>query len=266
MNSAAPIEPPHVSRGALRFFTHYTRGYLGRNFHSFRILTAALPPQEIGGSLVIYLNHASWWDPLVCLVLAQEYFPERTSYAPIDATMLKRYAFFRKLGFFGVQQGTARGGISFLRMARALLASSHNALWLTPQGRFTDGRERPLRLQEGLGALAAREPNATFLPLAIEYAFWTEPKPEILAAFGEPVIPADAPSCSPAEWTHIFASTLAATQDELAARSCARNPTDWKPVLRGSSGVHKVYDSWRWLRARVRGERFVAGHQPDLSR
>src|SRR5690606_21494317 len=154
----------------------------------------------------------------------------------------------------------------FLRTAHALLASSQNALWLTPQGRFSDVRERPLRLQEGLSALAAREPNVTFIPLAIEYAFWTEPKPEILTGFGEPVIPSDAPSCSPAEWTQIFSSALAAAQDELAARSCARNPADWTPVLRGSSGIHKVYDGWRWLRARVRGERFVAGHQPDLSR
>lgn len=266
MNSAGSIEVPYVSRRALRFFTRYTRGYLARNFHSFRILEAALPAGPIAGPVVIYLNHASWWDPLVCLVLAQEHFPERTSYAPIDATMLDRYAFFRRLGFFGVEQGTARGGLSFLRTARALLATSQNAIWLTPQGRFTDVRERPLQLQEGLGALAARERNVTFLPLAIEYAFWTEPKLEILTAFGEPVTPASSPIRSTSEWTQFFASALASTQDELAARSSARTPAEWRPILHGGSGIHKVYDGWRWLRARARGERFVAGHQPDLSR
>ena len=28
-----------------------------------------------------------------------------------------------------------------------------------------------------------------FVPLAIEYTFWNEPRPEILVSFGEPIIP-----------------------------------------------------------------------------
>jgi 1-acyl-sn-glycerol-3-phosphate acyltransferase len=265
MNSAPPLDAPRVSRGALRFFTRYTRGYLRRHFHGFRILNAAVPSGQIPGPLVIYLNHAAWWDPLVCLMLAEEYFPRRTSYAPIDAAMLTRYGFFRRLGFFGVEQGTARGGLAFLRTARALLAAPGNAVWLTPQGRFTDVRARPIRLQEGLGALAAREHGATFVPLAIEYAFWTEPRPEILVAFGDPVTSRDVPTRSPAEWTQFFATALETTQDRLAAHSLARNVEEWTPVLRGSNGIHKVYDGWRWLRARFRRERFVSAHQPDLS-
>ena len=84
---------------------------------------------------------------------------------------------------FGVEQDTPRGALTFLRTARALLASSQNAVWLTPQGRFMDVRERPLRLKDGLGALATREPSAAFIPLAIEFAFWTESRPEILVSF-----------------------------------------------------------------------------------
>src|SRR5690606_5027730 len=193
--------------------------------------------------------------------LAQENFPQRTSYAPIDAPMLARYSFFRRLGFYGVEQGTARGGSTCLRTAHTLLASPQSALWITPQGRFTDVRERPIILQDGLGALAAREQHVTFLPLAIEYAFWTEPKAEILCAFGGPVTPGDSPARTISEWTHFFASTLETTQDKLAAHSIARDAAEWSPVLHGISGIHKVYDSWRWLRARIRGEQFLAAHQ-----
>ena len=35
--------------------------------------------------IVIYLNHASWWDPLVCLYLARRFFRDWTSVAPIEA-------------------------------------------------------------------------------------------------------------------------------------------------------------------------------------
>ena len=74
----------------------------------------------------------------------------------------ERYGFFKHLGFFGIEPQTQRGARTFLRTTHALLASSLNAVWLTPQGRFVDVRERPLRLQKGLGALAVREPGAIF--------------------------------------------------------------------------------------------------------
>jgi 1-acyl-sn-glycerol-3-phosphate acyltransferase len=171
--------------------------------------------------------------------------------------MLERYGIFRHLGFFGIEQDTARGARAFLHTARALLASSRNVVWLTPQGRFMDVRERPLRLKPGLGALAAREPDATFLPLAIEFAFWTEPRPEILVSFGEPIVPGSGPARSADEWTRIFTDALETTQDELAARSCRREPHEWRTLNRGRSGVGGFYDAWRRLSDRVRGEKFT---------
>lgn len=257
---------PHVSPGVMRVFAAYSRRYLRRHFHGFRILQSGLPQCDSTRPLVIYLNHAAWWDPLVCLLLSREILPGRTGFAPIDAPMLERFGFFKHLGFFPVEQETVRGARQFLRHTHAILASPQNAVWLTPQGRFMDVRERPLRLQAGLGALAAREPSATFIPLAIEYAFWTEPRPEILVTFGEPIVPATEATRSPAEWTRVFTESLESTQDDLAARSCRRDPADWRMLNRGQSGVSGIYDAWRWLRARMRGENFSREHQAEDSR
>ena len=192
---AKPVaDQPHVSAGVMKVFAAYSRRYVRRHFHSFRILRSGLPPRDSARPLVIYLNHAAWWDPLVCLLLTREFFADRTSFAPIDAAMLERYGFFKHLGFFGIEPQTPRGARKFLRTTHAILASSGNAVWLTPQGRFLDVRERPLRLQDGLGARARHEPSAAFVPPAIEYSFWTEPRPEILVSFGEPIVPATEPS------------------------------------------------------------------------
>ena len=90
----------------MKVFAAYTRSYVGRHFHSVRILKSGLPPRDCARPLVIYLNHAAWWDPLVCLLLSREFFPDRTSFAPIDAAMLERYGFFKRLGFFGVEHRT----------------------------------------------------------------------------------------------------------------------------------------------------------------
>jgi 1-acyl-sn-glycerol-3-phosphate acyltransferase len=254
---------PSMSPFLVRLFATYSRGYLRRRFHSIRILKTGLPPSLESRPLVIYLNHASWWDPLVCLRLAQSQFGQRTSYAPIDARALARYRFFSKLGFYGVEQQSARGTRSFLHTTSAILESPWNAVWLTPQGRFMDVRERPLRLQRGLGALAAQAENATFLPLAIEYAFWTEPRAEILVSFGGPTVPETEPGRSASEWTQHFSEALEATQDELAARSCRRNPEEWLVLDRSASSVNAAYDLCRWAGARMKGESFTREHQPE---
>lgn len=257
---------PHVSPGVMNVFAAYSRRYVRRSFHSLRILKSGLPPNDSARPLVIYLNHAAWWDPLVCLLLSREYFPSRTSFAPIDAAMFERYGFFKHLGFFGIEPHTPGGARTFLRTTHALLASSQNAVWLTPQGRFMDVRERPLRLEDGLGALAAREPDAAFIPLAIEYAFWTESRPEILVSFGEAIVPGTGPARTAAGWTRTFTDALETTQDELAARSCRREPADWRILNRGRSGIGGIYDAWRRMRARLRGERFSPEHHAEVTR
>jgi hypothetical protein len=203
--------------------------------------------------------------PLVCLHLARIFFADRTSFAPIDAGSLQRYSFFKHLGFYGVEQQSVAGAMTFLRTTCWLLDSNRNAVWLTPQGRFRDVRERPLRLQPGIGALAARMENVTFLALAIEYTFWTEPRPEILISFGRSVIPKDAPRRNSVEWTAFFSSALEEAQDELAATSSRRDPADWLVLDRGASGITAIYDTWRWLRSRIRNERFVRGHSAERS-
>ncbi|MEP6821439.1 MAG: lysophospholipid acyltransferase family protein [Chthoniobacterales bacterium] len=224
-----------------------------------------LPPRDPARPVVIFLNHASWWDPLACLILARQLFPERTSFAPIEDSMLQRYKFFRHLGFFGVEP-SVRGALKFLRVSRAILSSPSNVIWLTPQGRFSDVRERPLRLQNGLGALAAKAVDTIFLPLAFEYTFWNDSRPEILVSFGASIVTGSDPSGSAQEWTKKFSVALAATQDKLAAHSSQRDASEWITMNEGSSGVSAVYDFWRWLRARIRGQEFEREHPAEVTR
>jgi len=210
--------------------------------------------------MVVYLNHASWWDPLVGLLLARTHLPQLSSYVPIDAAMLERYRFFRKLGCFGVERGTLRGGRNFLRTADRILARRDSLLWITPQGRFADVRERPLQLEEGVGVLASRHPDAAFVPLALEYVFWSEPRPEILVSFGQPLLPMDRPAQSGKSWTQHFAATLGVEQERLAQASMRRDPSEWVTMNRGRAGIQFFYDLWRRIGALVRGKTYVPGH------
>lgn len=62
---------PKISQSYLRFFRSYTRRFLTRHFHAVRLSRAVPLPRDGERSLIIYLNHSAWWDPLICLFLAE---------------------------------------------------------------------------------------------------------------------------------------------------------------------------------------------------
>jgi len=259
---SAPLELPRRWTWLVRLFTRYVRRYLGRHFHAVRLAREGRPVDPGSGPLVVVMNHPAWWDPLVGAVLAG-LFPGRAAFAPIDAAELGKYHFFGRLGFFGVEQGTPAGALAFLRRGLAVCSRSGAMLWVTAQGRFTDPRERPVRLRPGLGRLLCRLDGGVVLPLAVEYPFWEERTPEALARFGSPLTIGEGKGRTAEEWTACVERGLEATQNALAADAVKRDAAAFEVLIGGSAGVGGVYDLWRRLKAFFRGEPFRADHGQD---
>ena len=241
-----------------RLFGLYLRWYLGRHFHALRISRTGLPRDLAGKPLIVYSNHPSWWDPAVYILLCDMLFRGRAGYGPMDTSALGKYGVLERMGVFGVDLDNPRGAATFLRTSLAVLDSPANMLWITAEGAFTDPRTRPVTLRPGLAHLARRVPGAVILPLAIEYTFWNESRPEALLRFGEPLL-SDLPG-SVSEWTARLESRLADTMDVLATESATRNAALFQPLVRGGAGIGGIYDSWRWLRAIANGRRFDPSH------
>jgi 1-acyl-sn-glycerol-3-phosphate acyltransferase len=264
--SSASSPLPRVSPFLLRHFQRHTRRFLAKNFHAVRLSRAGgRPAVPAGTPVVVYANHSSWWDPMLGVFLTRELFPARTLYAPIDAAALERYKFFAKLGFFGIdRERAARGAAEFLKRVRAILASEGAMLWLTPQGRFADARERPLAFEPGIAHLARRIPGVLFLPMALEYVFWEERTPEVLIRFGD-ALESEAGAArgdgrDTAALLDLLQRALLETQDALAAESIRRDPADFEVLLAGRAGVNVLYDAWRTAKAALRGESFRREH------
>jgi 1-acyl-sn-glycerol-3-phosphate acyltransferase len=244
----------------MALFRRYALRYVRKHFHAVRLSNTSSPfPPTTREPLLIVLNHPSWWDPMIGIVLAS-HMTGRDHFAAIDGEAVKRYAFFRRLGFIGLDS-SFRGAAHFLRMGSTLLAEPDRVLWVTAQGRFSDVRERPLALEAGVGHLAARMTRGAVLPIALEYAFWNERTPEALVRVGEPLRAANHPGLSAREWLGLIEESLTENLDALSAEAMTRDPARFTELLSGKTGVGGVYDHWRRLAAWARGERFDAAHE-----
>ncbi len=254
---AYPFLP--VGKRQLIWFTRYVQWYLRRNFYRLHLLRLTPLEQVEGYPLLVCLNHPSWWDPLMGIYLSQRFFSERRHYAPIAAAGLAKYHFFERLGFFAIEPGTRTGAARFLSAGEAALSDANGALWVTPQGAFTDVR-RPMNIQPGVGHLALRLKRFAMLPLALEYGFWNERFPEAFACFGGPILAQSGGEYSAEEWTNIFSQALTTTSDTLAAQVQLRNPALFQPLLEGRAGVGGIYDLWRASKARIQGKPWLPEH------
>lgn len=131
------------SRRAIGLFSFYLRWYLRRHFHRVRVANAGrIPP--LAQPLILFCNHASWWDPLASMLLAQTILPARQHYAPVDSTVLAHYGIFRPMGFFPVDNRSSRGVAQLLRAGDQVLSRPGAVLWVTPEDQIQDVRQRPI--------------------------------------------------------------------------------------------------------------------------
>lgn len=232
-------------------------GFLAQHFNAIRLSRSAeceIDPQR---PLVFFLNHPSWWDPLTAFAIARSIVPDRYPCAPIERNALRRYPLLDRLGLFGVDS-TASGTKTFLQTATAVASHPTTSLWFTPEGRFTDPRDRPLRFRLGIGHLAKRI-EGQFVPVAIDYRFWDERLPEILVRLGTPIETGNQ-SIGPEEWTARFEESLAIALDRLAIDAASREATRFETILSGRSGVAPGYDVVRRLVAMAKGTRYEPRH------
>jgi 1-acyl-sn-glycerol-3-phosphate acyltransferase len=255
---------PRRSAWLFELFRKYCRYYAHRHFHAVRVARDGPIPNLHQGPLIIVLNHPSWWDPVIGLILCRLMPDWRIHFAPIDARGLAQYRFLERLGFFGVEVGTTRGGLSFLRKACAILTQPESVLWISAQGEFVDPRQRPVRLKQGVGHLVHRLSNVTIVPLAVEYPYWNDRFPEALTRFGRPIAVKTGWEHTPQSWTESVEHALEETQDRLAEQALRRDPSLFTTVLSGRAGVGGVYDLWRRVKAILKGIPFDSAHQVEV--
>jgi 1-acyl-sn-glycerol-3-phosphate acyltransferase len=244
-------------------FERYLAMYLAAHFDALRLSPLA-GPARLRPRTVFYCNHASWWDPLVLFFVLRRSFPGTRVYGPIEAAALDRYRFLAHLGLFPIESGTRRGAAAFLRESTRVLAASRSVLCVTAEGRFADPRGRPIRLERGVAHLLEGGHAEQAVPIALEYPFWTESKPQALVRFGSPVAYGESNRRRSGAVDEVLArleGALEGALDRLARDSIERRAASFVTLLEDRRrGVGGPYD---WYR-RLRFGRFDASHGSAL--
>ena len=286
-----PAVPAWLQNGFHRFLGPYLR----RQFDSIAVVGGdhLRRLDRSGQPVVVYGNHPSWWDPVIAHFLNDRLLPHRQFRAPIDADALEQYQIFKKLGFFGVEQHSRQGAAEFLRHAKAVTASSDDALWITPEGRFADVRDHSSELMPGLAHLASLATRGHAVSMALEYVFWNERQPMCLVRFSPPLdlakppadpsrpasepfpdpskldamvgdearLPRLAKSSTKESWHQTLTTTLRINQQALADLAVARSIDPFENLLQSRGGGGVIYDSFRRIKSLFTGRRFQRRHE-----
>lgn len=207
----------------------YVAWKVGRAFRGLWI-DGVLPEDEQG--LLVYANHASFWDGFVAHALCRRF--GRDGYALMEERQLARYRFLRRLGAFSIRRGDATSALETLRHARRLLDRPRAAVFVFPQGRIAPRTSRPLEFERGVEVLA-RMTEGLSVPVAFRYAFFESEYPDVLIRVGAPHRPESRARMQ--ERLNALVSGLADVEQ----------PRSFDPLLQGRRSVAERWDAVRGL-------------------
>lgn len=262
------VQAVHILPGAFtpwlyRGFGKYVARLFRKKFHSVRIVKGGVDRlsalNTINTPTIVMLNHSSWWDPLVCVLLGSRLLPDRTGFGPMDIAMLRKFGIFKKLGLFGVDPDDPAALKPMLAYCLDRFKRDRKpTMWVTPQGRFSDVRDE-IVLRPGTAAIAARACRASVngneagtsassgdslrvIAIAVEYVFWIEQSPEVLLRIVEVKPPT---STTTAGWHRALTNAMRANAAELATCVRARDPDAFENLFATkASSTNPFYDLW----------------------
>lgn len=257
-------------------FAKYVRWLLSRDFHAVRIargtgeVLAAL--NDFDGPVIVLLSHASWWDPLVSIHLAERFCRARSGCAPMEIAQLRKFGFFRRLGLFGIDPEAPSAAALMRSYVSGVFARERKpTLWITPQGRFADARDEA-EIRPGAAAIASGHPGCRVVSVAIEYGFWLDRRAEVFVR----VAPCEAvghgghggrggrgghvghgsrrdePPRSTAAWQRGMVESMRRNAAELATLVISRDPGAFETLLGGETRINPFMDVWLRLRGQSR--------------
>ncbi len=177
--------PAAESAWFIKVFDFYVRNLFWRRFHRVWYHQEYYPDAK--SKTIYYLNHNSWWDGLIPLLLNQKIFRQKAR-AMMEDKQMQRHKFFKKIGAFSVNLEDPKGVITSLRYAVDSMKRPNASLFIYPEGKIVPFSVNRPSFKKGLGWIVSKCPDADVVPIGVFMHTAVSDKPELFLGIGSPVL------------------------------------------------------------------------------
>lgn len=175
--------PAQESSLFIKVFRIYVRLLFKRRFKNVWIKQEYVPGDQ--SRTIYYLNHHSWWDGIIPLLL-NEYLLKQKARALMEDKQMRQYSFFKRIGAFSIDRNDPRKTVTSLRYAVQSMKRDKSSLFIYPEGKITPTGSS-MDFEGGLAWLHSKLPEVDIVPVGIYMHTIRNDKPELHVQIGKPV-------------------------------------------------------------------------------
>ena len=135
---------------------------------------------------ILFAPHTNWWDGIVAYNICNRLCKKEIR---IMIEELNRFPILRRGGGYSVNKKSAQSAMESLKYSVRVLKDPKSLLYIFPQGVINPPNHRPIEFQTGLSYIAQKGVKEygkiNLIPVAVNYCFLRDNRPEILIEMGE---------------------------------------------------------------------------------
>lgn len=206
--------PAQESHWFIFLFDLYMRTLFWRRFKNVWVDQVYQPTDK--SRTIYYLNHTSWWDGLIPLLLNRKLFHQNAR-AMMEDKQMQEHGLFKRIGAFSVNLENPRSAVRSLRYAVDSMKRPNSSLFIYPEGKIVPFSTFKPNFKKGLGWIVKQSPNVDVVPIGIYFDYTKSDKPELFLRIGKKIefdISSDTD-----ELNHLFECKLGDLLSELVANT-----------------------------------------------
>lgn len=214
-NKEEKFTPAKTSRFWLMVASLFFFNMVQNRFYAFRY-KGDEGVLEKGVPTILYAPHSNWWDGSVLYNITHRIFHKEIR---LMIEELNRFPLLRRGGAYSVCKKSPQSAMKALQYSVDVVGDLKNMLCIFPQGIIRPPHYRPMVFQTGLAYIAqksvARYGKVNLVPVALDYCFFRDNRPEVIATFGEKLtLTKENIIKDRKELTHLFERELVKTCDQ----------------------------------------------------
>jgi 1-acyl-sn-glycerol-3-phosphate acyltransferase len=176
----ADFIPARESRWFIAGFRWYVKWLFARRFDQIWIRQSYFPASD--HRTIYYLNHTSWWDGLIPLLLNEFRF-KQSARAVMEDRQMRDFPFFSRIGAFSIDRANPRSALKSLRYGMDHLRQPGRCLFIYPEGKLYPQEQSPATFEGGLAWMIGQFKdlsNLNIVPIGIYSHLMDADRPTLL--------------------------------------------------------------------------------------